>query len=124
LAALLHYPWWQLTTTHQFRRADFDPPPAVDSVLLHLARRATPLLPVSAQTTYWDFAAFRFERDPRAGQRSPQRFLSEFLQFQRGASRQQRRLVHGAYQRLQAQQAHLQKIHRTRTAQGWKRNTL
>jgi len=38
-------PWFAATVEHVFRRSDFTPRPAVDSVLLRIARRPEPMLP-------------------------------------------------------------------------------
>lgn len=37
-------PWWQVEIARGLRRRDFEPPPAVESVLLWLARRPRPLV--------------------------------------------------------------------------------
>lgn len=121
LAALLYYPWWAMWSTHHFRRTDFTPPPNVDSVLLWIQRRPAPLLDPTHRLLYADYAADRFLRNPRAGARSPARFLRQFRGFVHGAQAGQLRAVRGAFARLERQQAHLQKIHRTRTDARWRR---
>ena len=121
LAANLYYPWWQLRLAHTFRRADFAPPPAVDSVLLHIARRPAPLLPIARQPAYHDFVADRFIHDPRARCLPPARLIALFEHFQRSAAPRQWQAVRGAFARLQAQQARLEKIHRSRADPNWRR---
>ncbi len=37
-------PWWHVEIVDRLRRVDFDPPPAVESVLIWLSRRDRPLL--------------------------------------------------------------------------------
>ena len=121
LAALLYYPWWELRVTHHFQRADFSPPPRVDTVLLQIMRRGAPLLNARQQALYQDYLADRFSRDPRAGQRAPERFLNAFRSFSQVAERGQRWAMHGAFARLQGQQQRLTKIHRTRTDRNWRK---
>lgn len=50
-------PWWTARIRRPLRRTDFTPPPAVDTVLLELKPRDTPLLPVAEQTTFEQFVA-------------------------------------------------------------------
>ena len=59
--SLLLKPWWQVEILHWMRRTDFEPPPAVDSVQLWLARRVRPLITSGEARSYRDFvsAAFR-----------------------------------------------------------------
>jgi 23S rRNA (adenine-N6)-dimethyltransferase len=121
LVALLHYPWWDIRPTHQFQRADFAPPPRVDSVMLQMTHRAAPLLDPRLAAVYRDYSAYRFEHDRRAPAQTAAQFLDAFKNFVRGASRQQRRSIQGAFARLHEQQRQLQKIHRTRTDPHWKK---
>jgi 23S rRNA (adenine-N6)-dimethyltransferase len=44
LFSVSHKPWWHAEIVRSLRRTDFDPPPAVESVLLWLMRRARPLV--------------------------------------------------------------------------------
>jgi 23S rRNA (adenine-N6)-dimethyltransferase len=55
VASLVLKPWWHLEVEHWFRRTDFSPPPSVDSVLLHLARRERPLLEDGLRAEYTRF---------------------------------------------------------------------
>ena len=45
-------PWWTARIRRPLRKSDFTPPPAVDTVLLELKRRETPLLPVHRLANY------------------------------------------------------------------------
>lgn len=45
-------PWWVARIRRPLRKTDFTPPPAVDTVLLELKQRETPLLPVSDMHAY------------------------------------------------------------------------
>jgi len=121
LAALLYYPWWEMRVMHHFQRADFVPPPRVDTVWLRITRRSAPLLSARQQALYQDYLADLFSRDPRAGQQAPERFLSAFRSFSQGAERGRLWAVHGAFARLQKQQGQLTKIHRTRTDRNWRK---
>lgn len=62
LPSLLIKPWWQAEITRRLRRTDFDPPPAVDSVVLWLARRSRPLIEVSQSAAYREFIELAFGR--------------------------------------------------------------
>ncbi len=42
--SVLAKPWFRLAPVYRFRRADFDPAPGVEVVLLHIARRRPPLV--------------------------------------------------------------------------------
>jgi 23S rRNA (adenine-N6)-dimethyltransferase len=120
LAALLYYPWWDIRIVHRFRRADFDPPPRVDSVLLRLEQRAAPLLDTRQKALYHDYAAYTIGRDPAAQGLSALDFVASFERFLHRASSGRLRAIHGAFGRLCAQQRKLHKIHRTRTDPNWK----
>jgi 23S rRNA (adenine-N6)-dimethyltransferase len=50
--SLLLAPWWHREVALSLRRTDFEPPPAVDSVLLWMARRARPLVAASEARLY------------------------------------------------------------------------
>ena len=121
LAALLYYPWWDIRITHHFRRADFSPPPRVDSVLLAITRRAEPLLGEKQQPLYNDFAAYTFGRERTAPRLAPAEFIERFISFARGARPGKLSVVNGAYRKLCAEQQKLHKIHRTRTDWGWRK---
>ena len=55
LVSLLLKPDWQVEIVRQLRRTDFDPPPAVHTVLLWLARRARPLVHSAEREVYRHF---------------------------------------------------------------------
>ncbi|MGB4762769.1 MAG: rRNA adenine dimethyltransferase family protein [Candidatus Saccharimonas sp.] len=48
-------PWWVPRIRRPLRKTDFTPPPAVDTVLLELKPRETPLLPREQMTHYMQF---------------------------------------------------------------------
>lgn len=57
-------PWWTARIRRPLRRTDFTPPPAVDTVLLELKLRDTPLLPRQQIQSYMDWIE-RCYADPR-----------------------------------------------------------
>lgn len=57
-------PWWTARIRRPLRRTDFTPPPAVDTVLLELKLRDTPLLPRQQMQSYMDWIE-RCYADPR-----------------------------------------------------------
>ncbi len=61
-SSLLLKPWWHIEIVRRFKRTDFRPEPAVDTVLLWLARRQRPLLEDAEVETYRDFLVAAFGR--------------------------------------------------------------
>ncbi len=53
-------PWFEPSIIHEFRRTDFRPVPAVDSVLLRIERRDRPLIPVAQRGRFDDFVVSMF----------------------------------------------------------------
>ena len=60
MSSLLLKPWWQVEIARRLRRTDFDPPPAVESVLLWLARRPRPLVQEQERSLYARFIGMSF----------------------------------------------------------------
>jgi len=60
LVSLQRKPWFALSVEHTFRRADFRPAPAVDSVLLRIERRRQPLVPIIQRARFEDFVVALF----------------------------------------------------------------
>jgi 23S rRNA (adenine-N6)-dimethyltransferase len=50
--SLLLKPRWHVEVVRRLARTDFDPPPSVDSVVMWMARRGTPLIPRSEERLY------------------------------------------------------------------------
>ena len=50
-------PWYAARIRRPLRKTDFTPPPAVDTVLLELKKRETPLVPESLRQNYASFVA-------------------------------------------------------------------
>lgn len=113
MAALLYYPWWDVSVGHKFNRSDFQPAPKVDAVLIHINPRLAPLVPVSKKTAYFDFIAYNFVHNPHAKFIPTSQWLSKF--------KHSRQNVSGTYTKLLREQSRLQKIHRTRTDKNWKK---
>jgi len=59
---LLLKPWFALEIVHAFARDDFVPRPGVDSVVLHIVRRASPLLSESERPNWEAFIRYAFAR--------------------------------------------------------------
>ena len=92
VASLQLKPWWHLEIEHWFRRGDFEPPPRVEAVMLHLGRRARPLLDPGERGGFGEFVARSFGRGSVGrglrGYFAPGelRLLARRLRFERGAS--------------------------------------
>lgn len=145
LAGLLLHPWFEPTVVHRFRRSDFLPAPRVDVVMLRLKKRGPPRVADADAQAFRDFAvalftawrptvrdaliatlgdetARRVER--RSGvdlRRSPVavgfgEWLAAFAALLAVADEPARRAIAGAEARLRAEQAGLQKRHRTRAS--------
>jgi 23S rRNA (adenine-N6)-dimethyltransferase len=59
--SVLARPWFLVRTVREFRRTDFQPAPAKDVVLLHIARRAEPLLGPQHAGAWRRFVRLGFE---------------------------------------------------------------
>ncbi|MDQ3656565.1 MAG: rRNA adenine N(6)-methyltransferase family protein [Chloroflexota bacterium] len=60
LVGLRLRPWFEPSIAFEFRRSDFRPAPAVDSVLLRIERRERPLLPPAHRPRFDDFVVSLF----------------------------------------------------------------
>ncbi|MDQ3443837.1 MAG: rRNA adenine N(6)-methyltransferase family protein [Chloroflexota bacterium] len=60
LVGLRIKPWFEPSVVFEFRRSDFRPAPAVDSVLLRIERRERPLLPLHQRRRFDDFVVSLF----------------------------------------------------------------
>ncbi|UCG43747.1 MAG: 23S ribosomal RNA methyltransferase Erm [candidate division WOR-3 bacterium] len=59
--SVLARPWFLVRTVREFRRTDFEPRPGVDTVLLHIAQRAQPLVRSQHAGAYRRFVRLGFE---------------------------------------------------------------
>lgn len=143
LWAALLAPRFELTIVHHFRRADFDPPPRVDVVMLRLRKRGPPLLGRDDRRPYRDlvthcFAAWRpdllqtlaaligrararsvlhaadLSLDVTPSALHPEQWLTLYNACRALHARPVLAVTTTAAARLRAQQRRLQKIHRTR----------
>lgn len=143
LVAVLLKPWFEPTVVHRFRPTDFTPAPGVEVELLRLRRRETPLVAPDDAELFGDLAAYAFSAwrptvaealtmvllkrqvadiERVAGislDRPPSALPFTFWIAVAGAFRdvagERVTAVHGARERLERQQAGLEKVHRTRT---------
>lgn len=128
--SLLIFPLYEVTIAHRFSRSDFTPRPSVETALFAFQRRSNPLISENLYQTYKDFLAF-VSRD-RVGEGSwLQLFPKKELKLLAGQSKLQwgkglksqpaealvqffhaglisrpeaMRRVHGAFQKLRAEQ--------------------
>jgi 23S rRNA (adenine-N6)-dimethyltransferase len=142
LVSVLFQPWFEPTVIHRFQPSDFVPRPGVEVVLLRLRRRPAPLVEPADATLFEDFSAYvftawqptvraalsrilprqtvhRIERSAGVSLDRPPsaipfaEWVSQADTF-RGLVGERVASVQGARDRLERQQAHLQKVHRTR----------
>lgn len=145
LVSLSAKPWYETRIMHRFRRSDFRPAPAVDSVLIRFERRRSPLVPVACGDRYRDLLAAVFsawkptieaalavfltaemEQRIRSQFKNALRCKPSQLPFERWIELVtllveigDERLWHsfaGAHAQLRRQQSTLQKQHRSRTS--------
>lgn len=145
LASICLWPQFELSIEHHFRRSDFRPAPGVDSVLICLAKRRTPLIESDEQVRFQDFATAVFtawkptvgdalttllpksiggELDRvfgtalrnKPGDTPPQVWLAAFRKLLDLEQPEIWRRIEGSATRLQSQQAGLVKHHRSRSS--------
>ena len=148
LFSLLRKPWFSFEIIHRFSRWDFEPPPRVSPVLLRIVRRRNALIDVSQRNAYQDFVAHGFTSfqptvkkafkdvfghvqftrlaealgvaiDARPTDLSFDQWRAMF-EYAEGAGRTAP--TRGALARLHRQQQRLEKVHRTRVAENWRRS--
>lgn len=110
LISMLIYPWFETKILHHFSKSDFYPKPRVDSCLLQVKRRQTPL--VTNQSEYRDFATYTYTYNSLAKYIPSQTWIKTH-HFLPQAS--------GSFHRWLSNQSHLFKIRRTRTNPGWQK---
>lgn len=142
VVALLRKSWFDAAVVHHFQPRDFVPAPGVAVVLLHLHRREAPLLAASEAALYGDLVSYAFSAwqptvDGALRQALPARAVAaiarqagvdldrppsgvpfaDWLRLTaawRAVAGARVTAVRGARQRLERQQAGLEKVHRTR----------
>ena len=58
--SLSYKPWFEMKVTHQFRRTDFTPKPKVDSIVITISKRPTPMLKITQKKSYEQFLTQAF----------------------------------------------------------------
>jgi 23S rRNA (adenine-N6)-dimethyltransferase len=143
LVAVLLKPWFEPTVVHRFRPSDFFPRPGVAVVLFRVRRRDLPLVASRDAALFGDFAAYAFTAwQPTVREALtrilPRRLVADIertagvslecppseipftawislVEIFRSVAGERVAAVEGARERLNRQQLHLQKVHRTRT---------
>lgn len=77
-------PFWHLEIVSRLKKTEFDPPPAVDSVFLHMSHRGRTIIRNDEIPAYLDLLETTFERNTSLGQSLRLRFSK--LQLRRLAS--------------------------------------
>lgn len=121
MAAILYYPWWDISITHEFKRTDFVPSPKVDCVLLRIQSRTISLIDSKSKQTYLNLVSYHFSKNRASKNIPPRRWLEIFSNFLAFPNSQILKAIQESFVKLQKQQSHLHKIHRTRTDKNWKR---
>lgn len=145
LVSLSLLPRFEYSIEHQFRRSDFRPIPGVDSVLLRMSRRETPLIDRDGQARFEDFltalftawkptvrealasvlprriitdldGAFGSALLDKPGDTAPAVWLRMFRVLSNLDDPQIWQKITGAASRLAVQQSELRKEHRSRTS--------
>ncbi|MEK7525925.1 MAG: 23S ribosomal RNA methyltransferase Erm [Patescibacteria group bacterium] len=147
ISVLLH-PWFNVEVVYKFRRTDFAPMPNVDSVLLRIEKKQTPLIRYRDKQLYEDFVTYTFSQfkpniveglEKVFGIQTMKRFSSEMkfsskskpseLEFDHwlllfdkfvGLDKHQRRIVLGSFAKARRQDQKVEKINRTRVDRNWK----
>lgn len=75
-------PWWTVRVRKPLKKTDFTPPPAVDTVLLEIKPRETPLIPIAYREQYEAymqriFTDFTYYQKQRAAQPKPSQLTTE-----------------------------------------------
>ena len=102
-------------------RGDFKPTPRVDSCLIRIEKRSSPLIDESLLSIYRDFIIYHFTRDRSATSQSPSFWLTRFGAFVGGNDLRMHNKVKGSFGKWQKEEQSLSKIHRTRTDKDWKK---
>ena len=115
MLAILFYPWFNVRVVHEFEKKDFKPVPRINSSLMRLEMRSSPLLSKSLESSYRDFIVYRFGRERLASVVSPFEWLARFDGFIKKRDPRMLNRIRGSFTLWQAEERKLSKIHRTRT---------
>jgi 16S rRNA A1518/A1519 N6-dimethyltransferase RsmA/KsgA/DIM1 with predicted DNA glycosylase/AP lyase activity len=148
MCALFLKPWFRVSIAHYFNRQDFSPVPSVDSVLLRIDKRQTPLLSPTVQSLYRDFIVYCFVHAGHSLCATLERlvgpnamgavtstlhisrsatptavdfeiWLCLFSEFVQHGSRSARQLIAGSELRLKEEQSRLPKEYHTQRHRRW-----
>src|SRR3989344_3176198 len=120
MLAVLFFPWFEISIVHKFKREDFQPRPRVDSCLIKATKRKTPLVKLPSQSLFRDYVVYYFTRDRSATSLSPNEWLSRFGAFVVNRDHRVSNKIGGSFDKWQAEERKLTKIHRTRVDKNWK----
>lgn len=140
-------PWFEFTIKHRFKPDDFNPRPNVDIVLLEIKKRSEPL--VEDKNRYEDFVTYAFNQtkpniveglskiiakqhvvnltktvgftlDSKPSELDFKDWVSLFNLFLTMTDQQQI-IVKGSFAKQLKQQENIERVHRTRTDESWKK---
>lgn len=120
MVAILAYPRFEIRFVHEFARSDFKPLPRVDSGLMLMKQRESPLIGLSSLSFYRDYVVYNFTRDRSATSLSPDEWLIRFGAFVRENDLRKHNKIGGSFEKWQGEERKLSKIHRTRVDKNWK----
>jgi len=115
MLAILFYPWFNIRIVHEFEKTDFKPAPRINSCLMRLEKRSSPLLSESLESSYRDFIVYHFGRKRLAPAVTPSEWLTKFDEFIKKHDPRMLNRIRGSFTKWQAEERKLSKIHRTRT---------
>lgn len=148
--SVLLQPLFELEILHEFKRSDFFPRPGVDTVLLRIRKRNTPLIELKHKRKYHDFIVYTFNQSTpniveglskvfgmqtllrltrelgfsqnlKPSELDFTHWLDLFVFFLKNVDKKHQTIVDGSFTRQSRQQAGLEKINRTRVDKEWKR---
>ncbi len=120
MLAILFYPWFNVGVVHEFERTDFRPVPRIDSCLIRMEKRRSPLLSKSLESSYRDFIVYHFGRKRLAPAVVPSEWLVRFDEFIKKRNPRMLNRIRGSFTKWQAEERKLAKIHRTRIDKTWR----
>lgn len=142
-------PWFDMTVVYNFAKDDFFPKPMVDIVLIRIEKRNSPLIDPKDKPLYDDFVTYTYNQfqpniveglskvighntmtklakqvgfnpNSKPSELEEKAWYGIFDYFIKNVDDNHKRIVKGAFDRLQQQQQNLQKINRTRLDKNWK----
>lgn len=112
MISIMFYPLFEIKIRHTFKRTDFNPIPNVDLCLLQIIKRTNPIIPNDDLGKYRDFAVFKYNKCRGVIEWQPSQWLTSYTKD-----------VHcrGSFLKWQKEQSKLEKIHRTRNDNNWRK---